>query len=152
MKTATPTRADLSSETALRSATAKALFAEKTANAEKEKARSAKRSFKEARKTLKEAKKGAKKAAKLARRAQEELKALVDKVANQKRRNALRAKRASAKRPITIAAAGLAPLPGRKAVELEPAQAPPVVAVDSSSTEAQTPELAPLPVPAAQAV
>jgi hypothetical protein len=88
MKKANSNHAAVRPEEQLRTATAKALVAEKTAAAAKEKARSAKRRLKVARKAFKQAKKAAKKALKRVRRAQEELKACMDNAAKGKRRTA----------------------------------------------------------------
>jgi hypothetical protein len=95
MKKATSNNAFVASEAQLRTATTKALAAEKSARAEKEKARLAKRRFKDARKVFKQAKKASKKALKLAARAQDELKACVDTVAKAKKRIAMLARRAA---------------------------------------------------------
>jgi hypothetical protein len=96
MKKATSNHAALDTEGQLRTATTKALAAEKAAHAEKEKARLAKRRYKDARKAFKQAKKSAKKALKHARQAQADLKACVDTVAKEKKRTAMLAKRAAA--------------------------------------------------------
>lgn len=100
MKMAYSEHAALSSEGQLRTATSKALAAEKVARVEKEKARSAKRRFKEARKAYKQAKKVAKKAGKKACEAQAELNACVDAVAKEKQRTVMLAKRATAGKAI----------------------------------------------------
>jgi ATPase subunit of ABC transporter with duplicated ATPase domains len=100
MKMANSEHAAPSSEGQLRTATSKALAAEKVARVEKEKARSAKRRFKEARKAYKEAKKAAKKAEKKACQAQAELNACVDVVAKEKKRTLMLAKRATAGKAI----------------------------------------------------
>ena len=86
-------------EDILRSATTKALAAEKTARQMSEAARSAKRRFKEARKAFKEAKKAAKKAEKRARRAQEELDVWVESMAKARDQSPVPAERTVAAKP-----------------------------------------------------
>ena len=99
MKKAASNPSHASRENELRAATAKAQSADKTALAASSRARAAKLQAKEARKAYKHLKKAAKRAAKVARQAQEELKALVDTVAAEKRQAAARARRSAARRP-----------------------------------------------------
>jgi len=149
MKKAASNHAPSKLEDELHAATTKAQYLEKAAQLTKDKAGSAKRHFKQARKAFKQAKRSAKRAAKLARRAHEELKVCVEKVAKEKKRTAMLARRAAARKPANGALAATTGAPKRKLKLANAIELPPSTQAVAAAVEPQPPSEAPVPAAAA---